>query len=154
VVRALQQDENVGESCPQLGIVRPNLNRFVEGLQSLFMESLLFQRGAEARKIIRLGICLIGATDPLNSGIVLFGVEAKQAHELKRVRMPGIKRKSPLATNLRVQMPSCSQMAKAGFVERSRGARAAFRSRQRFAGRYPAFTTIHLHNSGRTWINL
>jgi hypothetical protein len=130
--------------------LRPNLHRFIEGLQSLFMEFLLFQRGAEARKIIRLGICPIGATDPLNSGIVLFGVEAKQPHELKCVRMPGIKRKSPLAKNLRVKMPSRSQMAKAGLVERRRGARAPFRSCRRFAGGYPAFTTIHLHNSGRT----
>jgi len=61
VVRALQQHENVGEPCPQLGIVRPDLHRFVVGLQGLFMESLLFQQTAEAGKIIPLGICPMGA---------------------------------------------------------------------------------------------
>jgi hypothetical protein len=84
----------------------------------------------------------------------LFGVERQQPHELKRVRMPGVERKRPLATNLRVQMPSCPQMAKASLVKRSRGARAIFRSCRRFAGGYPAFTTVHLYNSGKTYINL
>jgi hypothetical protein len=64
--------------------------------------------------------------------------------------MGGIKRENPLATNLRIQMPSCSQMAKACFVERSSGISARLRSHRRFAGGYPAFTTIHLHISGRT----
>ena len=126
VIMAPQQDENVGKSGLQLGIIRPDLHRFVEGLQGLFKESLLFQRRAEARKIIRLGICPIGAIDPLDGGIVLFGLEGKQAHELKRFRMSGIQRKRPLTTNLRVQMPSCPQMAKASFVECNNGIPAAF----------------------------
>jgi hypothetical protein len=68
--------------------------------------------------------------------------------------MPGIKRESLLATNLRVQISSCPKMAKAGFVERSRRARATFRSPRRFAGGYPTFMTIHLHNSTRAHVKL
>jgi hypothetical protein len=79
---------------------------------SACLESLLFQRGAEAQKIIPLEICPIGTIDPLNSGIVLFGVERKQAHEMERVRMSSIERRGPLAANLRVQMPSSLHVVK------------------------------------------
>jgi hypothetical protein len=45
-------------------------------------------------------------------------------------------------------------MTEAGIVERGNGTRGAFRSDRRFAGGgYPAFTTVHLHNSGKMQIN-
>jgi hypothetical protein len=68
--------------------------------------------------------------------------------------MPGIKRKSLLATNLRVQTSSCPKMAEASFVQRSRSARATFRSRRRFAVGYPTFMTVHLHNSAGACVKL
>jgi hypothetical protein len=77
----------------------------------------------------------------------LFGVKRKQPHELKRVGMPGIERKRALATDLRVQRPSCPQMTKASLVERSSGLCVTFRSRRRLAGGNPAFTTVHLRTS-------
>jgi hypothetical protein len=72
----------------------------------------------------------------------------EQTHQMKRVRMPGIERKSPLATDLRVQMPSCSQMAKAGLKERARGASAGtIRSFLGYPGACPTFATVHRHIS-------
>jgi hypothetical protein len=68
--------------------------------------------------------------------------------------MPGVKRKSLLATNLRVQISSSPKMAKASLVERSGSGRATFRSRRRFAGGYPTFMTVHLRNSARAEIKL
>ena len=40
---------------------------------------------------------------------------------MERIRVPGIKRQRPLATNLSVKIPSCSQMTEAGFIKLCRG---------------------------------
>ncbi len=144
VVPSPQQHENIGHACPQLGSVGPDLHRFIERLQGLFVKPLLLQRGAEARKIIRRGSCPIGAIDPLDGGCVLSGMEGKQAHEMERIRMPGIKRQRSLATKLSVKMPSCSQMAEAGFIELGRGVPAGtVRNGLGFAAGRSALMAIH-----------
>jgi hypothetical protein len=71
-----------------------------------------------------------------------------QTHQMKRVCMPCIERKGPLATNLRVQIPSGLQMAKASFTERIGGASAeTIRSFFGYPGACPSFTTVHLQIS-------
>jgi hypothetical protein len=72
----------------------------------------------------------------------------KQTHQMKRVRMRGIERKSLLATDVRVQIPSCLQMAKTGLTKRAGGATAGtIRRFLGYPGACPTFTTVHRHIS-------
>jgi hypothetical protein len=63
---------------------------------------------------------------------------------MERIRVPGIKRQRSLATKLSVKMPSCSQMAEAGFIELGRGVPAGtVRNGLGFAAGSSALMAIH-----------
>jgi hypothetical protein len=82
-------------------------------------------------------------------------MEGEQAHELERIRMPGIEFKSPLAAALCVQMTPGSHVAEAGLVERIGGIPVGGARRGlRLAGSCPAFMTIHLLDPREPDINL
>ena len=72
---------------------------------------------------------------------------------MQAARVVGVRRERSLAAKLRVEIFSGPQMAKASLAKHRRIVGAG-RSRLRRLGRCPAFTTVHLHDSSRGWINL
>lgn len=93
------------------------LHGLVEHLESLFKPPLALQRGAEARKVLWFGILADGSGEPLHGEIVLRGVKRQQAHQMKGVRVVGVRFKRLLATKLSVEILLGSQMAEAGLTE-------------------------------------
>jgi hypothetical protein len=144
---------------PQLGGIRLQLDRPVERLESLLEPPLALPRDAEGEKVLRLGILLDGARNPLCGMIVLIKVERQQAHQMQGIGVIGIGLERALTAKFGVEIPLGSQMGETGFVKRGAardgdarggnakrdGARGAARSRPGLVlGRSPAFTTIHV----------
>ena len=144
---------------PQLDGIRLELDRPVESLESLLEPPLALPRDAEGEQILRLGILLDGARNPLRGMIVLIEVERQQAHQMQRIGVVGIGLERALTAKFGVEIPLGSQMGETGFVKRSGagggdasgddawrdGATGAARSRPGLVfGRSPAFVTIML----------
>jgi hypothetical protein len=73
----------------------------------------------------------------------LRGVERKQAHQMKRVGVIGLRRKRLLATKLSVEILLGSQVAEAGLIERGRRIRRRLQDRPGAFSSRPAFATVH-----------
>jgi hypothetical protein len=135
---------------PQLDGIRLDLRCPVESLESLLEPTLALSRDAEGEKILRLGILLDGARNPLRGMIVLIEVERQQAHQMQGIGVVGIGLKRALTAKFGVEIPLGSQMGETDFVKRGGdawgdGARGAARSCPGLVfGRSPAFVTIHV----------
>jgi hypothetical protein len=75
-------------------------------------------------------------------------VKRQQTHQMQGVGVTAIERQGLLAADLRLQMPSGAQMARAGLTEcRGIAGVGTLQSRLGFSGGYPAVATVHRHIS-------
>jgi hypothetical protein len=149
LIRTFQVDQDIATMPPQLTGIRLQLDRPVERLESLLEPPLALPRDAEGEKVLRLGILLDGARNPLCGMIVLIKVERQQAHQMQGIGVVGIGLERALTAKFGVEIPLGSQISETGFVKRGAargcGARgAARRCPGLILGRSPAFTTIHV----------
>ena len=111
-------DQDIAAMPPQLGGIRLQLDRPVERLERLLEPPLALPRDAEGEKVLRLGILLDGARNPLRRMIVLIEVERQQAHQMQGIGMIGIGLERALTAEFGVEIPLGSQMGETRFVKR------------------------------------
>ncbi len=73
-------------------MIRLELNRLLEGCESLFRSSQVQERVTKPRQIIRFGLLPDRPRYPLQRVVILLGMEGQQSHEMQSVGVLGIQR--------------------------------------------------------------
>jgi hypothetical protein len=142
LVESLQLDEQAREIAPGLRRGGIELDRLVEGLQRVFMPSLVIQQPAEARQILRPCMLPDRARQPFQREVVLRGLRRQKSEQMHRIGMLRINRKGLLAAKLRVERSARLEMTAAGRAKR-RGAIGLAGRRRGLSCRSLAIAIVH-----------
>jgi hypothetical protein len=143
--RPLQSRKRVAMVQPRLDVVGRDGDQGIERLECFAMQSLLCERNAKADEILRLGILLVGAGDPLDGVVIIPGLQQQQTHQVQAVGVMRVHRKRLLAAELRVEIAAGLHLPETKLMQGSRRwVVLTFGSFLGLFGCCLAFTKVHI----------